>query len=98
MPLYLRRIEPINLGSKHVGFTEASTFDENTLVQTKEECANRILCNLMRQIASLGKLANDIFVSIEQEAQVLQQRSKSLTERAGKIEENIQVRIYFVIN
>ena len=53
MPLYLRLVEPINVGRSSSGGT--------ALVASQEEAANRALANIIRQLASLGKHANDIF-------------------------------------
>ena len=93
MPLPLRVIEPISLGRKHVGFTEASNLDEDNTVESKEECANRTLSNIIRQLASLGKFAFDIFDEIEAEICVLNEKAKRLYPRVNQLDETIQVMI-----
>ncbi len=64
MPFYLRIIEPVNVGRKQTIFTDATDDDQDNLVQSKEECANRTLTNLIRQLASLGRHADEIFGNI----------------------------------
>ena len=54
MPLVVRRIEPVSLGRKKLVFSDATNLTENNLVHSKEECANRTLSNILRQLASLG--------------------------------------------
>jgi len=54
MPLYLRRVEPVSVGRGH-GEMSAGP------VASQEEAANRALANLVRQMASLGRHAGDIF-------------------------------------
>ena len=61
MPVYLRRIEPVNVG-RHQGRNEAGAFvNEPALVGSQEEACNRTMANIIRQLASLGRHANDIF-------------------------------------
>ena len=55
MPLVVRRIEPVSLGRKKLVFSDATNLTENNLVHSKEECANRTLSNILRQLASLGQ-------------------------------------------
>ena len=63
MPLYMRLVQPVNVGRDLSSFTggqgQNSTFAN--LVGSKEEAANRTLANVIRQLASLGKHANEIF-------------------------------------
>ena len=54
MPLVVRRIEPVSVGRKKLVFSDATNLTENNLVHSKEECANRTLSNILRQLASLG--------------------------------------------
>ena len=54
MPLVVRRIEPVSLGRKKLVFSDATNLTEKNLVDSKEECANRTLSNILRQLASLG--------------------------------------------
>ena len=57
MPLYLRLVEPLNVGRSSTGAA--------SLVASQEEAANRALANIIRQLASLGKHANDVFGETE---------------------------------
>ena len=76
MPLYLRRIWPIDVGRKY--YPESETFyrrsnsekadkdatiksDSAKLVDTLEEFSNRTMCNIIRQLADLGKKSHEIF-------------------------------------
>ena len=59
MPLVVRRIEPVSLGRKKLVFSDATNLTENNLVHSKEECANRTLSNILRQLASLGQYKSD---------------------------------------
>ena len=52
MPLYVRNVDPINVGRSVHG---------PSLVGSQEEVANRTMANIIRQLASLGRHANDIF-------------------------------------
>ena len=80
MPLYLRRIWPIDVGRKY--YPESDTFyrrrpdnekadkddstksDSDKLVDTLEEFSNRTMCNIIRQLADLGKKSHEIFGEI----------------------------------
>ena len=59
MPLVVRRIEPVSVGRKKLVFSDATNLTENNLVHSKEECANRTLSNILRQLASLGQYKSD---------------------------------------
>ena len=83
MPLHTRRTEPIELGRKYGS--------GDTLVKSKEECVNRTLSNIIRQLSTLGKYAVDIFQDLEKETESLGQRTKLLMQRSDKVEENLNV-------
>jgi hypothetical protein len=74
MPLYMRRIWPIDVGRKYrpesINFHRPTDVDvsndeknvsSNNLINSKEECANRTLSNIIRQLADLGKKSHEIF-------------------------------------
>ena len=61
MPLYLRRVVPVNVG-RSVELTGDGTYvHRKCLLDSQEETVNRTLANIIRQLAWLGRHANDIF-------------------------------------
>ena len=92
MPLYVRRIEPMNVSRKKIVFTEATNLTENNLVHSKEESANRTLANILRQLANLGEHAVNIFDGLEIESDSLQKRTQDLNMRIVTVEETLKVR------
>ena len=56
-----------------------------------EEAANRTLSNILRQLASLGEHAVDIFEGLENESESLQKRSENLNKRIVSVEETLKV-------
>jgi len=90
MPLVVRRIEPVSVGRKKLVFSDATNLTENNLVHSKEECANRTLSNILRQLASLGQHAVDIFEGLEKESESLQNRTQDLNKRIVSVEETLK--------
>ena len=91
MPLYVRRIEPMNVSRKKIVFSEAANLTENNLVHSKEESANRTLANILRQLANLGEHAVNIFDGLENESDALQKRTQDLNMRIVTVEETLKV-------
>ena len=91
MPVYVRRIEPVNVGRKKTVFSDATNVSENNVVESKEECANRTLTNILRQLANLGNHAVDIFEGLEKESDSLQTRTQDLNKRIVSVEETLKV-------
>ena len=91
MPLVVRRIEPVSVGRKKLVFSDATNLTENNLVHSKEECANRTLSNILRQLANLGNHAVDIFEGLEKESDSLQTRTQDLNKRIVSVEETLKV-------
>ncbi len=91
MPVYVRRIDTINVGRKKTLFSDATNLTENNLVHSKEECANRTLTNILRQLASLGNHAVEIFEGLENESDALQKRTQELNNRIVSVEETLKV-------
>lgn len=61
MPIYLRQIEPVNVGRRFVAAHQRFLDSSNSLVTSQEEACNNALANIIRQLSSLGKHASDIF-------------------------------------
>ena len=66
----MRRVWPIDVGRKYSPESEffhqrgeSGKTDNNSsnLIHSKEECANRTLSNIIRQLADLGKKSHEIF-------------------------------------
>ena len=91
MPIFLRRIEPVNVGRKQLELTDASQINQDNLVHCKEECANRTLANLIRQLANLGVQANDIFTGLEEAVNVVKQRAEDVGQRATQVADKVKV-------
>ena len=91
MPVYVRRIEPVNVGRKKTVFSDATNVSENNVVESKEECANRTLTNILRQLANLGNHAVDIFEGLEIESESLQNRTQDLSKRIVSVEGTLKV-------
>ena len=69
---------------------------EESEVGSKEECANRTMSNLIRQLASLGQHATSIFDGLESIAENIQNRAQELSKRAVQVEDLLNVSIHFV--
>ena len=83
MPLVLRSLNPISVGRQF-------SPDQKKEVESYEELANRTLTNLIRQLATLGQHASDIFSRVESEAGEIQNRAEKLTKRATQVQDQIQ--------
>ena len=95
MPFYLRQLEPVNLGRKVTDLADVlSIGEQNSLVDSKEEYANRTLSNIIRQLASLGRHAGDIFQVLEYEAQILEGRTIALQEKTNQVQAKLEVRLF----
>lgn len=90
MPFYSRPIEPANLARKVADLTDVG---QKPLLDSKEECNNRILANIIRQLASLGRHASDIFEVLEYEAQIIEGRTQNLLEKTQRVNNKLKVRI-----
>merc|ERR1711962_1052117 len=75
-----------NVGRKKTVFSDATNVSENNVVESKEECANRTLTNILRQLANLGNHAVDIFEGLEIESESLQNRTQDLSKRIVSVE------------
>ena len=64
---------------------------EESEVGSKEECANRTMSNLIRQLASLGQHATSIFDGLESIAENIQIRAQELSKRALQVEDLLNV-------
>ena len=90
MPLFLRRIEPINVGQKQ----SIRTAHDNTILEcSAEEAAKIALSNLIQQLASLGQHAADIFERLETEVNNINDHAKILKTRVDTVENHINVSI-----
>ena len=58
MPFYLRQIVPVDVGRN---FAEKDEENKHKLVDSQEEAVNRSLANIIRQLASVGAHASDLF-------------------------------------
>ena len=58
MPFYLRQILPVDVGRN---FAERDEENRHKLVESQEEAVNRALANIIRQLASVGGHASDLF-------------------------------------
>ena len=58
MPFYLRQIVPVDVGRN---FAERDEENKHKLVDSQEEAVNRSLANIIRQLASVGAHASDLF-------------------------------------
>lgn len=81
----------MNVARKQLELTDATQLDQDNLVSSKEECANRTLANLIRQLANLGVQANDIFTGLEQAVQDVKNRALALGQRAGQVAGKVKV-------
>ncbi|KAK2154668.1 hypothetical protein LSH36_261g03049 [Paralvinella palmiformis] len=76
MPLIKRGIEPVNLSRTHVG----------PGVQNELECVtNSTLANVIRQLSSLSKHAEDMFSELTQEANNFFHRANQIQERVDRL-------------
>ena len=89
MPFYSRPIEPANIARKVADLTDIG---QKPLLDSKEECNNRILANIIRQLASLGRHASDIFEVLEYEAQIIEGRTQNLLEKTQRVNNKLKVR------
>ena len=83
MPLVLRSLNPINVGRQF-------SPDQKKEVESYEELANRTLTNLIRQLATLGHHASDVFSRVESEAKEIQNRADKLSKRTIQVQDQIQ--------
>ena len=76
MPLIKRSIEPTNLSRSHVG----------SGVKNELECVtNNTLANVIRQLSSLSKHAEDMFGELYHETGSVLRRANQLQERVEKL-------------
>ena len=76
MPLIKRRIEPTELSRAHIGQG----------IRNELECVtNNTLANVIRQLSSLSKHAEDLFGELTKEATIVFQRSNNLQDRIDKL-------------
>ena len=80
MPLIKRAVQPIELSRAHVAQG----------VRNELECVtNNTLANVIRQLSSLSKHAEDMFAELFGEANAVFSRANSLQERVNKL--NVKV-------
>jgi len=64
---------------------------QSNLTESNDEMANRIMTNMIKQLASLGRHANDIFVGLEKEAEFIQSRMLALEPRIEILSNEVEV-------
>ena len=60
-------------------------------MDSHEELANRVLANIIRQLANLGRHANDIFEGLDLVAEDIKGRSEALEKRTANVGQKIEV-------
>lgn len=78
MPLPKRMVEPVLVSRNTIP-------DGLTLPSELEAATNGTLANIIRQLSSLSRHAEDLFGELEREAHNLQDRSNSLQARIDKL-------------
>ena len=91
MPLYMRRVEPVNVGRRCGVKQDGTTSTRSELVVSQEEAANRSLANIVRQLAGLGAHADEIFSTLEEEARGVGDRAGALALRIARVTERLEV-------
>lgn len=82
MPLSKHTVEPVKISQVHV-----SDGVNNEL----EFVSNATMCNVMRQISSIGKLATNMFEELTVDLTKITNRTRKLSDRVDKLHENVQM-------